>query len=244
MRRSLFCSIKRFLHNYENSRSEPLKNDMTNTISLNHPDVLSLAARILKQGKVIAIPTDTVYGLAADLSNPDAVKHIYDIKGRDFKKPVAVCVSSVENIEKLAVVDILPGGLLKELLPGPVTVLLDPIQKLRGILGPNFPKIGIRVVPNSFVCALAKEFPGLALTSANESDSPSCLEPLEFQNLWPHLGLVVDGGRICGSREGSTIIDLSRGKKKYRVVREGSALSQTLATLHNYGVILEVDLPR
>ncbi|BES97910.1 Telomere recombination [Nesidiocoris tenuis] len=211
---------------------------MTNIVPLSSADVVRVAVSHLKQGEVIGLPTDTVYGLAADLSNTKAVRDICEIKGRDSQKPIAVCVGSVDDVRRLAYVDDLPKGLLSALLPGPVTLLLDPIPELKKISGPRSTRVGIRVPDFPFIRQVAEHFQyGLALTSANESDSPSCLEPIEFKTLWPFLGLIVDGGRVGvdGSRTGSTIVDLSE-RGKFQIVREGSALFSTLAILRDHGL--------
>lgn len=105
-------------------------------------------------------------------------------------------------------------------------------------------------------CFSASAIP-LVLTSANFSGQKSTLSPDEFSELWPQLDLVVDGGRIGGdgsdnelqsSRAGSTVVDLSPAVRShgqslhYRILRDGSALNQTEATLHQFGFTREPDL--
>ncbi|KAJ0793082.1 putative YrdC-like domain, DHBP synthase RibB-like alpha/beta domain superfamily [Helianthus annuus] len=82
------------------------------------------AVEALRAGKVIAVPTDTLYGFACDACNIEAVNRIYEIKGRKHTSPLAICVGDVKDIGRFAVTDHLPIGLLEGLLPGPVTVVL------------------------------------------------------------------------------------------------------------------------
>ncbi|XVF26549.1 hypothetical protein REPUB_Repub14bG0027000 [Reevesia pubescens] len=97
------------------------------------------AIEALKAGKVIAVPTDTLYGFACDACSAEAVNRIYEIKGRKHTSPLAICVGDVLDIKCFAVTDHLPHGLLDSLLPGPVTVLLGrgllaAVQKLHWLL--------------------------------------------------------------------------------------------------------------
>ncbi|XP_042957551.1 yrdC domain-containing protein, mitochondrial isoform X2 [Carya illinoinensis] len=82
------------------------------------------AMEALKAGKVIAVPTDTLYGFACDACSLQAVNRIYEIKGRKHTSPLAICVGDVSDIKRFAITDHLPHRLLDSLLPGPVTVIL------------------------------------------------------------------------------------------------------------------------
>ncbi|KAI4383808.1 hypothetical protein MLD38_009606 [Melastoma candidum] len=85
------------------------------------------AVEALKGGKVIAVPTDTLYGICISSGTDcslEAVNRIYEIKGRKHTSPLAICVGDVSDIDRFAVTDHLPNGLLYSLLPGPVTVIL------------------------------------------------------------------------------------------------------------------------
>lgn len=201
---------------------------------------VEIAARFISEGKVIALPTDTVYGLAAAAQNTQAIRKLYKIKGRDEKKPLAICVNSVKSISCWGKANNLPSGLLDTLLPGPVTVVLDRTSSLNPELNPGIAKVGIRIPDNEFVLQLCKrlETP-LALTSANTSNEPSCLDPEEFQSLWPHLAAVFHSGKIGDSaslRAGSTVVDLSV-PGKYHILRAGSALANTKAVLEHFAVV-------
>jgi tRNA threonylcarbamoyl adenosine modification protein (Sua5/YciO/YrdC/YwlC family) len=197
------------------------------------------AAHILKSGGVIGVPTDTVYGVAVDAQNNDAISKIYSIKGRDFKKPIAICVSSIEEVYLWGKVGGgVPQNLLTDLLPGPVTLIFERQSRLNPHLNPSTNLIGIRIPDHKFIQDLAKLMQGpIALTSANFSAFPSTLEVQEFKELWPSLDLVFDGGRLSScektekaARAGSTVIDLSIDGY-YRIIREGTAYAECVQIL-------------
>lgn len=204
-------------------------------------NAVDLACRLLNGGNIIALPTDTIYGLAACAQNTTAVRKLYGVKGRDSAKPLAVCVGEVEDVRLWSKADILPDGLLKALLPGPVTVILERSPLLNTELNPNCSKVGVRVPNHPFVRKIAQSVSSpLALTSANLSNEPSSLNIKEFENLWPQLDAIFDGGSLVAlqstsSRAGSTVVDLSV-KGKYHIVRNGSALLQTVEILEKFGL--------
>lgn len=232
---ALFCrNVSRIVRATESK----IQNDMTNIFHISN-DSVSSAVKLLHKGEVIAIPTDTVYGLAADSRNCDAIQQLYNIKGRHFNKPVAICVGNVEDIPIWGNISYLPQGLLENLLPGPVTVILKRTNATSLKLNPGVDKVGIRVPDCSFVRDIVIRFGfAIALTSANISNSHSTLDINEFKSLWPQLGAVFDGGTLSfsdSSRAGSTIIDLSE-PGLYKIVRDGSALNNTLSVLKKYSL--------
>ncbi|XP_065197416.1 threonylcarbamoyl-AMP synthase-like [Sycon ciliatum] len=201
----------------------------------------------LQRGDVVAFPTDTIYGVSCLAQNTSGIRQLYAIKRRDAKKPIAICVGNVSEINKYAVCDGLPQGLLDSLLPGAVTVVLQRRPCLNPELNPEASLVGVRVPdhPLSRHLAQAANEP-LALTSANISSEPSCVRAEEFSHLWPQLGVVLDGGVIQPSsssggggeeepsRKGSTVVDLS-DTGVYRIIRPGCALESTERVLHSYG---------
>ena len=107
------------------------------------------------QENVIAVPTDTIYGLACLAQSRKAVDLIYQIKGRDEHKPVAICVSSIEHIFTYAHVTV-PRALLHALLPGAVTVVFERTAQLNPELNPHTRLIGIRVPDHAFTTHLVR----------------------------------------------------------------------------------------
>ncbi|XP_023521571.1 yrdC domain-containing protein, mitochondrial-like [Cucurbita pepo subsp. pepo] len=201
------------------------------------------ATEALKAGKVIAVPTDTLYGLACDACSSEAVNRIYEIKGRKLTSPLAICVGDVSDITRFAVADHLPHGLLDSLLPGPVTVVLKRGESsiLEKSLNPGLESIGVRVPDADFIRLISRRSgTALALTSANLSGQPSSVCVNDFENLWQHCAYVYDGGVLPAGRAGSTIIDLTK-RGTFKIIRAGSAKEQTVATLKRYSLLEDAD---
>ena len=83
------------------------------------------AVSALQQGQVIALPTDTLYGLAADANSSAGIQHIYSIKQRQAQTPLAICIAEVADLQRYCVTDHLSQDLLEQLLPGKVTLILE-----------------------------------------------------------------------------------------------------------------------
>ena len=209
-----------------------------------------LAASQISLGKLIAVPTDTIYGLACLVQNESAVQDLYDIKGRHPDKPVSVCVAEIEDIYRWSEVTVKPD-LLQEILPGPVTLCFSRKKELNREFNPESDLVGIRIPDHFFVrelCRQVQSFEGccspIALTSANVSGSDSCLEIKEFADILfnrpnSKLETIFDGGRLGEtrlSRLGSTIVDLS-SKGYYKIIRQGSAESNTVKILKRHGLL-------
>ncbi|XVF46353.1 hypothetical protein PTKIN_Ptkin03bG0020400 [Pterospermum kingtungense] len=199
------------------------------------------AIAALKAGKVIAVPTDTLYGFACDACSAEAVDRIYEIKGRKHTSPLAICVGDVPDIKRFAVTGHLPHGLLDSLLPGPVTVILGRGESsiLETSLNLGLGSIGVRVPDCDFIRIIARGAESaLALTSANLSGQPSSVSIKDFENLWEHCAYVYDGGVLPAGRAGSTVVDLTK-PGRYRILRPGSAKEETVAILQKYSLLEE-----
>lgn len=200
---------------------------------LGHEAAVELASDSLLKGHVIAVPTDTIYGIAGLAQNSDAINKIYGIKNRNLKNPIAISVGNIEDFYKWSKV-VVPRELLSDLLPGPVTIVLERSNQLNPDLNPGTDLVGIRIPDHPFIIDLAQKCGGpIALTSANISSTRSTLNIQEFEDLWPQLDLVFDGGQLGDtdfSRRGSTVVDLSV-RNKYKIIRDGSAKKETVKLL-------------
>ncbi|TGZ54683.1 hypothetical protein CRM22_010575 [Opisthorchis felineus] len=203
-------------------------------------------AQLLWSGAVVAVPTDTIYGVSCSVHCEQAIKRIHQLKGRPMNKPMAICLDEVDSIPYWCNTTGLPQGLLNALLPGPVTLLLPKHSRdpLNAHLNPDAHLVGVRVTDHGFVrdlCATMGRLETngfrsvghpLVLTSANLSGDASALRIEEFSAIWPELDLIVDGGPIStcaktSARSGSTIVDLSKASKGlYHIIRRGSLLLQ------------------
>ncbi|KAJ8973303.1 hypothetical protein NQ317_019174 [Molorchus minor] len=227
------CFIRLMLGTYE-TELMPLTNK--NISIANNPLADKMAVEFLKRGSVIALPTDTVYGLACDATNSNAIDRLFTIKDRPQNKPLAICLHNINDIKKYASVKFLPTGLLRELLPGPVTLLL---QRRNSDLSPlltSSGKIGIRVPDYPFIRRVVEKLgKPLALSSANLSKEPESVKISQFQSIWSDIDGIFDGGYLGTNCEPSTIVDLSK-HGFYFVVREGRAHKETGNSLRRHGL--------
>lgn len=159
--------------------------------------------------------------------------------GREETKPLAICVSQISEIFHWCKVNV-SLELLEDLLPGPVTLVMERKNELNTNLNPTHHLVGVRIPDATVINQIsAKCHYPLALTSANISTFPSSLNIEEFKVLWPKLDLVLDGGEIVekggtgkGSRLGSTVVDLSV-TGSFKLIRDGCAKKTTLDILVN-----------
>jgi L-threonylcarbamoyladenylate synthase len=180
------------------------------------------AARLVRAGQPVAVPTETVYGLAADATNAEAVARIYDAKGRPSFNPLIVHVSSLERARRIATFGPLSLELAKAHWPGPLTLVaaLREDSSIASLVTAGLPTIAIRVPAHRAIRALlhAVDRP-LAAPSANASGS---ISPTRAGHVLRSLGgripLVIDDGPCPGGLE-STIVAESGGK--LRLLRRG-----------------------
>jgi len=220
--------------------------EVTEIKRIEEAGVIEAAASVLSSGGVVAVPTETVYGIASSANSSEGIEKIYAIKGRQKSKPIAICLSEIDQIDSWAKRTV-TQELLHDLLPGPVTVVFERTELLNPHLNPGSNLVGIRIPNYSFMRKLVSQcgYP-LALTSANVSNAQSTLAVEEFQDLWPQLDMVIDGGRITESedltsRKGSTVVNLSQ-PGKFGVIREGSSYMHTVQVLKAKYGLTEVDV--
>lgn len=183
------------------------------------PEAIARAARLLEEGKLVAIPTETVYGLAADADNPTAVAAIFSVKGRPSTHPVIVHVARDADLSHWAM-DIPPAAqqLIAAFWPGPLTLILKRAPGVASVITGGQDSIGLRCPSHPVAQALLKEFRrgqgGIAAPSANRFGrvSPTTAQHVMDEFGEPATGLVaaiLDGGP-CEVGIESTIVDLTR----------------------------------
>lgn len=193
----------------------------TRTLPFND-DSIAEAARLILAGEPVAIPTETVYGLAADATNPEAVARIYEAKGRPSFNPLIVHVSSVDDAQRIA--DFGPYGqhLAKKYWPGPLTIVapLRADSKIASLASAGLPTIAIRVPSHRAVRALLKAAGRpLAAPSANASGAISPTRASHVaKSLGGRISLIIDDGPCPGGIE-STIVAEADGA--LRLLRRG-----------------------
>ncbi|DBA96565.1 TPA: hypothetical protein ACH3X1_015434 [Trebouxia sp. C0004] len=196
------------------------------------------AVSALSEGMVIAVPTDTLYGLAADANSSTGIQRIYSIKHRQAYAPLAICVADVSDLHRYCHAEHLPEQLLQQLLPGPVTLILQRRQEapLCAELNPGLETIGVRIPDADFIRGVCRDHGGaIALTSANISGAASPLCVNDFAHLWPLCAAVFNGMRIQADRTGSTIVDLSV-VDAFKIVRPGVSLAEVQSLLQSNGL--------
>jgi tRNA threonylcarbamoyl adenosine modification protein (Sua5/YciO/YrdC/YwlC family) len=190
------------------------------------PKKLEELVEILREGGVIIYPTDTVYGLGCDIQNKKAVQRVAQIKGVDPAKADFACIcESVSIISTYAIqVDTPSYKLMKRLLPGPYTFILNASKEVPRHFQSRKKTVGIRVVDNPITTELVRLLGNPILTTSLKHDD----EILEY-NTDPDLihdryeklvDAVIDGG--FGGNVGSTIVDLTNGIDGMEVLREGA----------------------
>jgi L-threonylcarbamoyladenylate synthase len=189
------------------------------------------AARLLKTGCIVGLPTETVYGLAANALDPLAVAHIYEVKGRPAHNPIIVHVASLEMARQfVATWPPLAEKLAKAFWPGPLTLVLPKTSIIPDIVTANGPTVGIRWPSHPVIQAVIQAcgFP-LAAPSANTSNR---ISPTTARHVWEDLGdkipLILDGGP-CQIGIESTVLDLSQTPP--RLLRPGMIHAEAIAAV-------------
>jgi L-threonylcarbamoyladenylate synthase len=171
--------------------------------------IINKARNVLANGGVILYPTDTVYGLGANIFDEDAVKHIYSIKHREFRKPLSILVSDPNLIHLLANLDEKNEKIINNYLPGPFTFILNKKDLVPDYITSGSENVGIRVPDNEIARSLAKLFP-ITTTSANISNKEVLDNPKDILDQLNHdVDLVLDIGTL-NSNNPSKIIDLTK----------------------------------
>lgn len=189
---------------------------------------------ILKDGGIVAFPTDTVYGLGAAVSLPRAVERVYQVKGRPKNMPLPLLLADKSQIEEVAEpVPPIARLLAEKFLPGALTMVLFKSKSVPDTVTGGGKTVAIRIPAHPVPLALARGVgTPIVGTSANLSGKPSALTAEEvYAQLDGKVDLIIDGGRCPGGRE-STIVDLT-GKTPL-VLREGAISREELKSAYRH----------
>jgi len=165
---------------------------------------------VLRSGGVIGFPTDTAYGLGADPYNEQAVRKVFDLKGRPETKPILLLVNSLEMAEAVVLSTGMFNTLARTFWPGPLTLILRAQPNIPAWITAGTGNVGIRWPSSGFAAELVRRLEQpITATSANKSGLPSCITATEVQSqLGDSLPILVDGGELS-ARGGSTLLDLT-----------------------------------
>jgi L-threonylcarbamoyladenylate synthase len=201
----------------------------------NTPESIQEAVKVLKAGGVIAHPADTCFGLAADFRNPEALKKLQKIKGRDGEKPMSVMLPAYmkPELEKYVQLDDFADFVVKTLLPGPVTIVLPKGPEVPDDYFPDTDLLGVRIPYDIQTDELLMKFRGpLVTTSANLSNEPvcsTCDEVVEaFKDKEDKPNLIIKGS-IRNHCMPSTVIQVE--DETIKILREGPITAKQLENL-------------
>ncbi|MGL4609283.1 MAG: L-threonylcarbamoyladenylate synthase [Trueperaceae bacterium] len=198
------------------------------------PENLARAVLLLRQGELVAFPTETVYGLGADARNPKAVKKIFDVKGRPSDHPVIVHLTSAAQFKDWAIaVPNIAYQLAKAFMPGALTLILQRSKNVPNLVTGGQDTVGLRVPSHPVAQALLQTFGGgIAAPSANRFGkiSPTTAGHV-LNDLGEDVPLILDGG-ACEVGLESTILDVTSAK--VNVLRPGGISLEALTHVLGY----------
>ncbi len=186
------------------------------------------AGGIIKNGGLVAFPTETVYGLGGDATNAGASQRIYQAKGRPSDNPLIVHIADIESLEAIAAEVPREARLLAERFwPGPLTLILRKNDKIPYETTGGMDTVAVRMPADPVARALIQASTGyIAAPSANTSGRPSPTEASHVkEDLWGRIDLILDGGEACIGLE-STIVDLTEDVPM--ILRPGYITLETL----------------
>jgi L-threonylcarbamoyladenylate synthase len=170
---------------------------------------LERAAEVIRDGGVVALPTDTLYGLAVDAHNEHAVRRLFDVKGRDIGRALPVIAWGVAQVvSELGPLSPLGRSLVERFWPGPLTLIVHAPEDLNQIVGGGTGGVGVRVPAHPVARALCRTCQRLlTATSANRSGRPPSADPDEIDRTLQGVDVLLDAGPAPGGPP-STVVDI------------------------------------
>ncbi len=198
------------------------------TTALAAPQIATRAAAVLAQGGLVVLPTDTVYGLAANAALEAAVRRVFAIKQRPGDNPLPLLLADADDITRAAVeIPALAHELAAHFWPGALTIVLPKSPAISDLVTAGRPTVGLRVPDHSLTRSVLRycDFP-VAVTSANLSCEPEPITPGQvLAGLGERIDLLIDDG-ACPGGVPSTVLDLAGARP--RIVRHGPVSQQDL----------------
>ncbi len=191
------------------------------TLSARQQQEIAGAVAVLRDGGLVAFPTETYYGLAVDPFNEQALERLFTVKKRLRLKPVLVLLAEREQLGLLAAeIPDIAGPLMDHFWPGPLTLVFPARPELPALLTGGTASVGVRQSPHPLAIELVRAFGApLTATSANRSGEEAAVTGEEVRRLFgAEVDLVLDGGATPG-RAGSTLVAVTR--QGIHRIREG-----------------------
>jgi L-threonylcarbamoyladenylate synthase len=205
-------------------------------------DIVLAAAR-LREGGVVAFPTETVYGLGADAFNEASVRHVFELKGRPSNNPLIVHIADAAGARRC--VQAWPAAaatLADAFWPGPLSIVLPKHASIPEIVTGGGPNVALRSPDHPLTLALLRAFGGpLVGPSANRSGSVSPTTAAHVRGVWPLADVLVLDGGPCRIGIESTVVSLAGAEPK--VLRPGMITPHDIARVLGRGVTFEAPAP-
>ncbi len=208
--------------------ANPLAKIKTRLVTSDDPHALKVIAQELKEGRLAAFPTDTVYGVGCLAFDAAAVEKLYEIKGRAHNKPIPILVTGPEQLALLArEITPLAEQLIKQFWPGALTLILKRRPELPDAICAGGDTIAVRMPGHVLTLALIQEVGSpLATTSANLSGRQSPLDAQQaLLNLNGRIDLILDAGPCPGGID-STVVDATG--EQVRILRETAITARAI----------------
>ena len=189
---------------------------------------LSDAVAMLRKGGLVAVPTETVYGLAADAENSAAIWTLFEVKQREREKAFSILVTGMDMVERYCEnIPPVAYALAEKYWPGPLTMILEDKGVVSALVNDEGDTLGVRCPDHPMTQSILQEADvALAAPSANPSDLPSPKTAQEVLDYFDgHIEGIVDGGP-CAMGVESTIVDLTGDEPV--ILREGGSPAQEL----------------
>lgn len=186
------------------------------------PRLVERAAKVLEAGGLIAYPTDTYYGIGCDLESKKAIDHLYAVKGRDRKKPLAFLCPDLSDVARYALVSNFAYRTMRQLTPGPFTFVLPATKLVPDMMRTKQRQVGIRVPQAPVMLAIAATLGRpIVTTSATDAQGLVLTDAHAIKEELGHrLDLILDGG--VQPNEPSTIVSLI--EDHIEVLRQGKGI--------------------
>lgn len=198
---------------------------MIKVIKESQANCIEYAVDFLKSGKILAFATDTVYGLAVDAKNFEAVENLYKIKKRDKTKAIAILLPNLARAKEIFIFDELANKIANKFLPGALTMVLE-VKEQQSFLSKNLNIngnfLGFRIISSEFIDKIFTKFDGaIALTSANLSGNQSSITAQEIYRAFEKttLDLLIIDSKKLKSKTASTVVKVSQNNLE--ILREG-----------------------
>lgn len=194
---------------------------------------LNNLVKIINDGNLIIMPTDTIYGIIGDSTNVETIKKVYEIKKRDYHKPLLILVSNLDMLKRyIKNINDLEKKVIKKYWPGKLTIIFEKNSNVNELLTSNTSFIGIRLPDNKdLINLINKVKKPLISTSANISNNnPITNVKMIEKEMKEKISTIIDGGEIKANS--STIVQVINNKIK--IIREGDLSSKIKKDFKDY----------